>query len=63
MVMSYAVSEKFGSNRKLFRNFFTRDYLKDCNVMREQLMRAWEALEEDIHTVCVFIINVELIYY
>lgn len=31
--------------------------------MREQLMRAWEALEEDIHTVCVFIINVELIYY
>jgi hypothetical protein len=63
MVMSYAVSEKFGSNGKLFRNFFTRDYLKDHDVMHEQLMCAWEALEEDICTVHVFIINIELIYY
>jgi hypothetical protein len=56
--MSYSVSEELGSNRKLFRNFFTRDYLKDCNIMCEQFVCAWEALEEDIHAVCVFIVNI-----
>jgi hypothetical protein len=61
--MSYAVSEKFGSNGKLFRNFFARDYLKDRDITHKQLMCAWEALEEDMCAVCVFIINIELIYY